>query len=399
MFDANSRSSAQRKTVHRRACCARRKTSKWICCIALVLACGCATPMTAEGPNLMSKTAAKAKLIRTVSDSRRQSAPTADSAPSNENPIDNQHAKANPVASPSAISRPQHALPQPATTSEVAQVSYQQPVAQGRRSAAQGSPAEMLPGPAIEPEFPGFNPAQDSLANTQMGNPNGYPPDNDQASQPNGYRQIQPDRRAWTSNSNTSQFGPGSQPLNVVQPNPTAGPSAAAQEFLNHPQPGSPSMQFADSPTMAQPLDHRVMQGNGTGHLVDGMNLYGSELRQRTLTASEVALHLKDQNELLKREIHALQAHGRQLALKIEEQKKQLQQSRENLLNEQRQSDDYRKLVAKLNVKIQSLEQEKVSIEQDADRALREIESTLDTLLLDSVTNARESSSGGRTPN
>lgn len=128
------------------------------------------------------------------------------------------------------------------------------------------------------------------------------------------------------------------------------------------------------------------------------MNLYGSELRQRTVTATELALHLRGENEILKNEIHALRAQLKQLSQQIDDQAKQLSESRENVFRAQGVSAELRQSVAKLTVKVQDLEKEKVLTEQNADKALREIESTLDDLLLNSVSKLRNPQPSGGSP-
>ncbi len=265
---------------------------------------------------------------------------------------------------------------------------------------------------AMSPPPSGQSSATESMQNhsyepmpsrAQMPAPDPYPP----------ARQINPGQNYHPTNSfsdhqpaSGNQAGLGyqdqSQPMAGMNQSPAAqfSDSVTYPPNSNYPPnyptdypPNYPANYSPNDPAMDQPMASQsaLGSGSGTGHLADGMSMYGSLLRQRTVTGTEVALRLRRENELLKGEIHSLRGQVNQLSQRIEDQDRQLSESRDEVLRGQGVNAELRQSVAKLNVKVQDLEKEKVVIEQNADKALRKIESTLDNLLLNSVSKAIDS--------
>ena len=75
-----------------------------------------------------------------------------------------------------------------------------------------------------------------------------------------------------------------------------------------------------------------------------------------------------------------------ELNRRVDDEVRQLSQSRQEVIKLRfAKTGVLRQSIAKLNIKVQDLEKEKMEIERNSDKALREIESTLDNLLLNSV--------------
>lgn len=368
----------------------------WVICAGSMLLCGCSKSITLDGANPLDKTAAKIKQVL------RQPPEPAIEPGSRATDMRSANVQSNlQGAMRGANSNPLTARTKTNPPAEVVRAAYQQP-ASSTYSTSEFPTAQSMRG---HPDLPTQDtiqapaPAQDSLK--QYSEMDSRTNQQQMNSIPNGsrYRQVQPGTHFSPSQSNGQPSTQGPQPVRAPHP---ANPTISSFSSRGHPNVEyhqSTISQFSDSPS----FDGVVSQpsygaAGGTGHLVDGMNLYGSELRQRTVTATELALHLRGENEILKNEIHALRAQLKQLSRQIDDQAKQLSESRENVFRAQGVSAELRQSVAKLTVKVQDLEKEKVLTEQNADKALREIESTLDDLLLNSVSKLRNPQPSGGSP-
>ena len=112
-------------------------------------------------------------------------------------------------------------------------------------------------------------------------------------------------------------------------------------------------------------------------------------LRQQAPTATERAIGLLAEIDQLRLKNKEYDEKFKQLDLMIESQKAELKKSQELLSKANRQNATFRETVASLKVKSQDLESDKITIQETADKSLREIESTLDKVLVDSLTKAR----------
>jgi hypothetical protein len=121
------------------------------------------------------------------------------------------------------------------------------------------------------------------------------------------------------------------------------------------------------------------------GHLARGMNMIGTELRQPAQTATEIALEMRNQNAELQEKLAAMTQKTETLAEEIETQNTALEDSKELLTQSNRLAASLREKIATLNVKVRGLEKAKVMVEINADKALKEIESQLDAMLLSSL--------------
>lgn len=157
----------------------------------------------------------------------------------------------------------------------------------------------------------------------------------------------------------------------------------------------SRSAQFSDAAYGHSPIVNSNGAGAGSGHYNDGANLYGLELRSRTVTATERAIFLNEQNAMLRSDIELLRTQIRQLMQRIEDQDQELQRASNIAHRKDMEMAAFRRTIAQLNVKIAGLEDDKQAIKLDADKTLRQIESTLDDLLMDSVSNSKNPLSSG----
>ena len=147
----------------------------------------------------------------------------------------------------------------------------------------------------------------------------------------------------------------------------------ADSHALPHPSSQSPPSQSYASPNTHTP----------------GLNIQGTVLRQQAPTATERAIGLLAEIDQLRLKNKEYDEKFKQLDLMIESQKAELKKSQELLSKANRQNATFRETVASLKVKIQDLESDKITIQETADKSLREIESTLDKVLVDSLTKAR----------
>ena len=132
------------------------------------------------------------------------------------------------------------------------------------------------------------------------------------------------------------------------------------------------------------------VSGSGSGHLANGFNMFGTELRQVVQTATERALEMQIRNEQLREQLKAMTREAEKLAVENAKQKASLEDSNERLNKSNRLAASLREKIATLNVEVQELQKEKVMIEINADKALKEIESELDAMLLDSLSQLKK---------
>ncbi len=151
----------------------------------------------------------------------------------------------------------------------------------------------------------------------------------------------------------------------------------------------SQPMTAADSHALSHPSSQSYASPNTH---TPGLNIQGTVLRQQAPTATERAIGLLAEIDQLRLKNKEFDEKFKQLDAMIESQKAELKKSQELLSKANRQNATFRETVASLNVKIQDLEHDKITIQENADKSLREIESTLDKVLVDSLTKARDRS-------
>lgn len=141
-----------------------------------------------------------------------------------------------------------------------------------------------------------------------------------------------------------------------------------------------------------QPIDQYTSEhaGGTLTHLADGINVGGSELRRRSATATERALQLKNENEALRQKLEALGVRVSTLQKDIESRDEQLRVARRQTDETNRTNASLRDSIATFKVKLRESENEKIAIQRHADSALKEIESTLDAVLLNTLSDARK---------
>jgi hypothetical protein len=173
-----------------------------------------------------------------------------------------------------------------------------------------------------------------------------------------------------------------SQPMPVEPYNQQTYSQQIVQENYRQNYTGQPSPIIQQQP----PFDP---QQTGTGYLANGMNLVGTELRLDFRTATEIAYDLQDQNEALRKQLSASNAKIEQLSQKIQEQQATLSSTQDLLTKSNRLAALLREKIASQKVKVQNLEKEKKMIEENADEALKDIEATLDTMLIDTISKSK----------
>lgn len=130
-----------------------------------------------------------------------------------------------------------------------------------------------------------------------------------------------------------------------------------------------------------------------------GVNVRGSEFRIPNPTATELMIGLKDENVVLKNDIRGLNANIKGLNQELADERKTRFLLEEGLAEKARTEQKLREMVASLQVKVEDLEAEKLAAKQQFDNALREIESNLDAVLLNSLTPpSGGQASAGRVP-
>ena len=121
-----------------------------------------------------------------------------------------------------------------------------------------------------------------------------------------------------------------------------------------------------------------------------GMNIQGTVLRNQAQTATERAIELMAELEVMRQKHQASIAQIKASKLTIATQKGEIKDSKDRLYQANRQNAKFREMVASLRVKVEDLESEKVAMQESSDKSLREIESTLDSVLMDSLSKARD---------
>jgi hypothetical protein len=114
----------------------------------------------------------------------------------------------------------------------------------------------------------------------------------------------------------------------------------------------------------------------------------GMEFRRPPQTASELMIQYKDQNFTYRDDIRRMQHQLKELQLTLDEETKQQTELEETLATANLEIGALRELVAKLKVNVRTLREEKIVIQRDADKALRNIEANLDAALMNSLTTA-----------
>ncbi len=167
-------------------------------------------------------------------------------------------------------------------------------------------------------------------------------------------------------------------------PAPTMMPPQQAMPYPNQGQ--MDPLLYVDS---LRPSSNAVM-GSGSGHLADGIGLRGSVLRQTDQTATEIAIDLDMQNQTLREQHKKISQNIRDLEKELEDQQLTNKKTQQQLLESNRRNTSLQEEIARLRVQVQDLEREKETIQKNADMALREIESQLDTMLLSTMSKSQE---------
>ncbi|MFK7765626.1 MAG: hypothetical protein AB8B55_00185 [Mariniblastus sp.] len=125
-------------------------------------------------------------------------------------------------------------------------------------------------------------------------------------------------------------------------------------------------------------------------HSPQSSAIQGDFLRKQAQTATERAIELVAELKRMRElnEDYQLQIKG--LNQTITSKNNEIKKSNELLSAANRQNARFREMVANLRVKVEDLEQEKVAIIKSSDKSLREIESTLDNVLMHSLSKSRE---------
>ena len=388
MHNKTTNSSFRQSSCNRQGSSGLVRTAIGAICVSTILLCGCSASIKLDQAKPFDEAAAKLKQAFSQTRTPPNRLATTDRSART---VAEQGKTMQTVSPQTANLSPQHqtALVQPDSQSrgEVVRAAYQQTAAGQQLATPQTPSVEYVPNRPNAPmqsavQMPA--PAHDNFHQPALSGPGEDRTQFDSysnsvqapaISQPPGSSQSPGYKEAWVGE------GQGQPLVEAGAPNATQISDPA------HYAPMFPSTQTTGYPLTDYPAERPPAMGqpSGTGHLMDGMNLYGSELRQRTITGSEVAEQLRGENELLKREIQTLRGQLNQLSQHIKEQDRQLSQSRDELLRGQGVNAELRQSMARLKVKVQDVEREKIEIERNADKALREIETTLDNLLLDSV--------------
>ena len=177
-----------------------------------------------------------------------------------------------------------------------------------------------------------------------------------------------------------------------------AAPNSHSQTIQEPPSPnstqGRPSQQRSAEPSK-RAHSTRNATGNETARQMEyaqqsrniqhGVKFYGSELRSHDQTATEIAIELEDKNAELLAQIKVKELEILQMEEKASQQKQVLERTDALLKKSNRLAALLREKIAKQNLAIQDLEKEKMAIELSADRALKDIESNLDGMLMNSI--------------
>ena len=120
------------------------------------------------------------------------------------------------------------------------------------------------------------------------------------------------------------------------------------------------------------------------------VNLRGASFRDSPKTATEIMLELKAENDRLRHQLATGKRDYNDLVKQFKDQKKINLRLAGKFDRSQSESAQLRSMVAKLKVQVDRLVVDKTNIKRQSEAALREIESNLDTVLLDSISRARQ---------
>lgn len=120
------------------------------------------------------------------------------------------------------------------------------------------------------------------------------------------------------------------------------------------------------------------------------VNLRGASFRESPRTATEIMLELKAENDRLRHQLATGKRGYNDLVKQFKDQKKINLRLAGKFDRSQSESAQLRSMVAKLKVQVDRLVVDKTNIKRQSEAALREIESNLDTVLLDSISRARQ---------
>ncbi len=171
---------------------------------------------------------------------------------------------------------------------------------------------------------------------------------------------------------------------------------------MNHPTASYPPNEFVNGredpvassnpASGANPIDQfdASRPEQNLNHLNDGIRVSGSHLQKRPLTATERALQLKAENDVLRQELAALKARVGGLSSDIERRDKALRQAERLTQDANRANALLRDSIATFKVRLQDAKNENQSIKQSADNTLEEIEATLDAVLVNTLSRNRK---------
>jgi hypothetical protein len=136
------------------------------------------------------------------------------------------------------------------------------------------------------------------------------------------------------------------------------------------------------------------VMGSGSGHLQNGLGLRGSMLRRADKMATEISIELTMQIDMLRQQNKKLNADLKDRDKQLEDEQLVAKKTKQQLLESQRQGESLREEVARLRVQVEDLSKENVVIQQNADKALREIEKQLDTMLISTMSKTQPPATG-----
>lgn len=182
----------------------------------------------------------------------------------------------------------------------------------------------------------------------------------------------------------SAEANPLRRDIRAVEPQrrvPTTLQSQQPTYTFGDQRPGAAAPGSAAYPT--ETWDAATMTGRG--YLAAGSAMHGSQLRSTPLTATEIALQLKQENETLRERMRFSEAAQRRA-------ENRLSSVESELANLQRELAEAKQSIARLSVANRKLDQqlaaeraEKERLRQHSDAALRNIEETLDTVLLNTI--------------
>jgi hypothetical protein len=191
---------------------------------------------------------------------------------------------------------------------------------------------------------------------------------------------------------NANVFVPGVAPLIAGQ-----GSSQATVVLPSTSPPGMPMQPTLGVPPMAQdpppiipPNDPRgritqVPVSNYNSYSPGAVSIYGDQVRQPQMTANEVTLQLQDINQQLHSEIHTLQEELAALQKKYDAEHELRIETDKKLASANQLNSELKRMAAQLGAQNERLAREKADIKRRADDALRQIESNLDSVIMNSL--------------